>query len=354
MTIDHFYEEHGKSATLMCPLCLQIFVAANRQDGALSGNVNAFLEHLKEHKQSKQQKTCNRCKLVFLTMGSLRVHLFMDHGSGFEQKGQLQPISKSNTNIARPKPKVPPTAMETFIRIVEPVNKLTLDVPNGRMCLECGQDFDSSNHIIGRVQCPVCQLQTYCLPSILEHTHKCSLLPPKVKLDGEFHCVCEFSSGDAIALIRHMIACERKSAYPSVELAKENTKEDGVMDSLGLVRTGEDEEGGEGAGDEGNADVETQGEVSVEGGEAAAAEEMQVTVNTDGVPVETSAREGQIAAEMDTTESYINPEDYNPTMSLVDLAPTPSVIVQHMPEPVRDDYQVSGVEGLRDAKGIEN
>lgn len=48
--------------------------------------------------------------------------------------------------------------------------------------------------------------------------------------------------------------------------------------------------------------------------------------------------------EMDATDSFIAEEEFNPNMSLVDLAPTPSVIVQHMPDGVRDDYQVSGIE----------
>lgn len=319
MTMDHFYEEHGKSATLMCPMCMQIFVCANRQDGALPENVNAFLNHLKEHKNnSKLQKPCNRCKLVFPTMGQLRVHLFMDHGHAFDAK-QLQPISKSHTNIQRPKPKVPMTGMETFIRVVQLVDKLTLDVPNGKMCLECGQDYDSANHIIGQVQCPLCHLLSYCLPFMLEHTHKCSLLPPKVKLDQEYHCVCEFVSSDAVALTRHLISCERKTAYTSAELAKANIHEDTVLEGVGLMRT------------EGEAEAvvqDAQEETVVE----EPPQEMEVLEQVSGD-----------VGEMDVTEGFMTTDDdYNPNISLADLAPTPSVIVQHMPEAVRDDYQVGG------------
>lgn len=353
MTIDHFYEEHGKSATLMCPLCLQIFVCANREDGALAQNVGAFLAHLREHR-GKGVKQCNRCRLQFATMGQLRVHLFMDHGSGFGQTKQLQPISKANTNIPRPKTKVPPTGMETFLRVVEPVDKLTLDVPNGRMCLECGQDFDTTNHIVGRVQCPVCMLQTYCLPFALEHTHRCTLLPRKVLLGQEYYCVCEFSTNEASTLARHMVSCERKTAYVSVEAARENTKQTGVLDGLGLVATeghaeedssmnvtNEVEEGEDGEmATTAAGDGEVGGEVPVDGEEVQeeATQHMDVTTE-EGGGLEAPLVDG--GGDMgDNTQNYMAPEDYNPNLSLVDLAPTPSVIVQHMPESaVRDDYQ---------------
>lgn len=334
MTIDHFYEEHGRSATLLCPICMQIFVCANRQDGALQQNVTAFLEHLREHREPKGQKQCSRCRLTFSKMGQLRVHLFLDHGSGYGQTSQLQAISKTNMNIPRPKTKVPPAGVETFLRIVEAIPPgLVLDVPNGRMCLECGQDFDTTNHIIGRVQCPVCHWQTYCLPTALEHTHRCSLLPPKVALEQEFFCVCEFSTTDAIALTRHMIVCERRSAYPSVEMAKENVLAEGVLDGLGLMRTGDGEEsmGGDESGVVEQQQVEEEQDVVIEqGGE----EQPQIEEGEEEV----------IEGGDEITETFMTPEEYNSNMSLVDLAPTPSVIVQHMPEVVAD-YQVSGGRG---------
>lgn len=337
MTVDHFYEEHGKSATLLCPFCMQIFVCANRQEGVLDGNVNAFLQHLRLHKQSRTQKQCNRCRLTFTNMGQLRVHLFMDHGQMFARQGekgsgQLQPISKSHTSIPRPKPKVPPAGMETFLRVLDSAQKLTLDVPNGKMCLECGLDYDTPNHIIGLVQCPVCGLQTHCLPFALEHTNKCSPLPQKRVMEQEYYCVCEYSTKDAVALIKHMVNCDRKSAYASVEQAQMNTFKEGVLDGLGLMRT-----------EDGPADDGQHKEVE---GEAEAAEEEQQPQEVEQSSVSAvTEMEGQDGSGTQATttgdgESFISPEDYNPNLSLADLAPTPSVIVQHMPEAMRDDYQV--------------
>lgn len=322
MTLDHFYEEHAKSATLMCPMCLQIFVCANRVDGTLAQNVNAFLLHLKEHRSAKKTRACSRCSLQFMCMGKLRAHLLLDHGSGFAHTNQLQPISKSTTSILKPTTKLPPSRLSTIVRVVESAEKLTLDVPNGRMCLECGQDFDQNNHVMGLLQCLTCSMQTYCLPSLLNHTDKCviSMAPAKNLLDREYHCVCEFSSKDATALIRHMTMCERKSVYVSAEEAQLNVKVDGVLDGLGLIKNSEE-------------GVVT-GQQETDGTQAVVEETTEMEVTPELVEQEGSMME-QIE---DNTDGFMSPDGYNPNLSLADLAPaTPSVIVQHMPDV--QDYQ---------------
>lgn len=145
--------------------------------------------------------------------------------------------------------------------------------------------------------------------------------------------MCEFSTTDAIALTRHMIVCERRSAYPSVEMAKENVLAEGVLDGLGLMRTGDGEEsmGGDESGVVEQQQVEEEQDVVIEqGGE----EQPQIEEGEEEV----------IEGGDEITETFMTPEEYNSNMSLVDLAPTPSVIVQHMPEVVAD-YQVSGGRG---------
>jgi len=98
------------------------------------------------------------------------------------------------------------------------------------------------------MKCHKCNYQSTCLPSILEHASNCtgSSLPENLMLsplDKEMHCICGFSCSEGYTLATHLARCDRRSAYPSVEAAQENTVKRNMLDMLGLVRR--DNEGDE-------------------------------------------------------------------------------------------------------------
>lgn len=83
---------------------------------------------------------------------------------------------------------------------------LSLIIPNGQMCLECGDDFEESNHIRSITKCAKCKYQTACSRAILDHTTRCNFTvkssepPAPYPLDKEWFCICGYSSSEGIFL----------------------------------------------------------------------------------------------------------------------------------------------------------
>lgn len=74
-------------------------------------------------------------------------------------------------------------------------------MPNGQICLECGDDFQESNHIRNVAKCAKCKYQTACSRAILEHISNCNgesnvdTMPPH-PLGSEMFCICGYSSSE--------------------------------------------------------------------------------------------------------------------------------------------------------------
>uniref|UniRef100_A0A182NQZ6 C2H2-type domain-containing protein n=1 Tax=Anopheles dirus TaxID=7168 RepID=A0A182NQZ6_9DIPT len=256
--VEHFYEKHKGSGLLQCPFCLKMVcvyrdvpdtVTNSDQSGALVKNVAHFLSHLRRHMDKTSAKRCNKCALSFFTKGEHKFHTTFDHVANRAEPSVLA-IVEPSVQIERPKKKVTIQKDSTMYRIIKPWNKVILNTQNGCICLECGNDFEQFNHMIGRVKCLKCPYQTDCLRSMLNHVVSCSPLAlapadqyPKAMMSQEMHCKCGFSSFDGYALARHLVACGRFGAvYTSVEAAQANVTERSMLDMLGLVRRDEDEE----------------------------------------------------------------------------------------------------------------
>lgn len=102
-TIDHFYNDHTASGTLMCPYCLRttVVVANNTQ---LTANITDYLEHLKAHFSQENGGTrCQRCALSFIHKGASKVHQMFDHNSAKALQSSLRECCKNSVSIAKPK-----------------------------------------------------------------------------------------------------------------------------------------------------------------------------------------------------------------------------------------------------------
>ncbi|XP_058825557.1 uncharacterized protein LOC131685687 [Topomyia yanbarensis] len=330
LTIDHFYEKHNRSGLIQCPFCLKMVLVCNA-DGPIAENVSDFMKHLKAHFNKALAKKCPKCALNFITRGALKVHGLFAHVIT-KSFGSIKPITKSLTNIAKPKHKAVVQKELTTFKTLESYASLTLNMACGKICLECDGDFDEDNHIMGILKCLKCTYKTACLPSMVGHTSSCNPNAASdyavFQLDAEMHCICGFSSSDGNALARHLVTCDRKSVYLTVEACQENTVKRNMLDMLGLVRR--DDEGGEEVLEQGSAAVEDNE------GEAPAAEQQ---AGFSG---------GNTSVAYDPSQSLYNiagtgNEQFNTQLSLDDLGP-PSVLAQQQQDTdrtpqLKDDYQ---------------
>lgn len=74
-------------------------------------------------------------------------------------------------------------------------------LPNGRRCLECGDDFQETNHIRSVSKCAKCKYQSACSRAILDHISNCngeSNLDAMIScsLGAEMFCICGYSSSE--------------------------------------------------------------------------------------------------------------------------------------------------------------
>uniref|UniRef100_A0A182QIB5 C2H2-type domain-containing protein n=1 Tax=Anopheles farauti TaxID=69004 RepID=A0A182QIB5_9DIPT len=250
-TIEHFYQQHKGTSLLQCPFCLKMACAYRNDSTALVQNVANFLNHLRSHMDKTSSKRCNKCALSFFTKGEHKFHTIYNHFAN-RADSTVKEIVKPAVHIEKPKKKVNIQKDATMFRVIKSWSKVVLNMQNGCICLECGNDFDQFNHMIGRVKCLKCPFQTDCLQSMLNHVVSCTSLSlasakqhPKATMSQEMHCKCGFSSFDGYALARHLVACGRHGAvYSSVEAAQANVTERSMLDMLGLVRRDEEGENG--------------------------------------------------------------------------------------------------------------
>jgi hypothetical protein len=132
------------------------------------------------------------------------------------------------------------------------------------------------------------------------------------------------------ALARHLVNCERRSAYPTVEAAQDNTVKRNMLDMLGLVRREDDndstvDETEEGAanksGQEGDEQTgETTGDAAEGNAEVAEFNAGEQSSEQQEQTQESALQNsGDAAVEMETNDQY------STQLSLDDLAP-PSVL----------------------------
>lgn len=74
-------------------------------------------------------------------------------------------------------------------------------IPNGLICLECGDDFQESNHIRSVSKCAKCKYQSACSRAILEHISSCNGesnidTMTACPLGSEMFCICGYSSSE--------------------------------------------------------------------------------------------------------------------------------------------------------------
>lgn len=82
---------------------------------------------------------------------------------------------------------------------------------------------------------------------MFQHTSDCSGTTGtkdvmEMPLPNEMHCICGFSTANGNNMAHHLASCGQKSAYPSLQVAQENTVKRNMLDMLGLVKR--DGEGG--------------------------------------------------------------------------------------------------------------
>ncbi|XP_055539960.1 uncharacterized protein LOC129726840 [Wyeomyia smithii] len=341
LTIDHFYKKHNSSGLIQCPFCLKMTLVCNA-DGPIAENVTDFMKHMKAHFNKTLAKKCSKCALNFITRGALKVHGLFAHVIT-KPSPSIKPITKSVTSIPKPKHKAVVQKELTTFKTLEPYGGVTLNMACGKICLECDSDFDEDNHIIGLLKCLKCTYKTACLPSMVSHTSSCN--PNSTadytlsQLDTEMHCICGFSSSDGNALARHLVTCDRKSVYPTVEACQENTVKRNMLDMLGLVRR--DDEGSEEGTSEQSPTAASAGAaaVSTGGNEGEATTEQQQQPGFSG---------SNTSIAYDPSQSLYNiagtgNEQFNTQLSLDDLGP-PSVLAQQQQETdrtpqLKDDYQ---------------
>uniref|UniRef100_A0A1B0C999 C2H2-type domain-containing protein n=2 Tax=Lutzomyia longipalpis TaxID=7200 RepID=A0A1B0C999_LUTLO len=235
-TIDHFYAKHKLSAMLQCPFCLKIYLAATAEE-TLYANVLGYLKHLRQHMLKTATKKCGRCSLGFVSKSAHKLHQLYAHVSHAWHQNELLPVNKGITNITKPKAK----ADVAPVRPANPnpsLDGVSMYIPNGRHCLECDYDFEEENHIVGLMKCSKCnKYQTCCLRALMDHYTLCSSPPQSAApLGADVVCVCGFAGNDGNVVASHMVVCERKSVYATVEEANENTVKRNMLDMLDLVR----------------------------------------------------------------------------------------------------------------------
>ncbi|XP_055606963.1 uncharacterized protein LOC129754765 [Uranotaenia lowii] len=340
LTVDHFYKKHNQSGLIQCPFCLKMALVCNG-DGPIAENVSDFMKHMKAHFNKAIAKKCAKCALTFISRGPMKMHGLFEHVITKLESG-VKSITKTLTNIPKPKHKPVVQKELTTFKTLESYGNLVLNMSCGKICLECDSDFDEDNHIIGLLKCLKCTYKTACLTSMIGHTTSCnpnSIADYSVsQLDVEMHCICGFSSSDGNALARHLVTCDRKSVYPTVEACQENTVKRNMLDMLGLVRR--DDETDEAVTENQSSGQDNQPEVQTE----------QQSVPGEGTDQQQHnagySGDAGTSVAYDPSQSLYNiagtgNEQFNTQLSLDDLGP-PSVLAQQENDrtpQLKDDYQ---------------
>ncbi|EFA04153.1 uncharacterized protein row [Tribolium castaneum] len=238
--VDHFYQQHDRGTTIQCPFCLKstTIYSGGRN---ISQNMNYFIQHLQKHQKKQLAKRCGKCTLWFIQKEFLKDHQIKMHASQRGKPGLVPAFAPRNGVM------VPKSKMDKWPDDAKVINFSTLyfNVNKNLNCKECGQSLSSPKHFASFDSCqnPNCQFSTCCTTAMQNHVAKCKFLNSKLpaeKLPYEMFCICGYSDTDGNMLAKHLAICERKSAYPSQEAAKEATVTHSMLDVLGLVRKPEE------------------------------------------------------------------------------------------------------------------
>lgn len=188
----------------------------------------------------------------------------------------------------------------------------------------------------GLMKCHKCKYHTCCLRAMMEHSSVCLGVNLEASatcnLDTEMHCICGFSSSEGNALARHLATCDRRTVYPSVEAAQENTVKRNMLDVLELVRRDDDE-------DESDDLLQP---VSESRGANARAESDDEN-NAGGSSADLPPPPAPIGYAADEAIDTSDPQQFNTQLSLDDLAPAsvaPQPETDRTPQ-LSDEYQVN-------------
>ncbi|XP_044267010.1 uncharacterized protein LOC123012884 [Tribolium madens] len=238
--VDHFYQQHDHGTTIQCPFCLKstTIYSGGRN---ISQNMNYFIQHLQKHQKKQLAKRCGRCTLWFIQKEFLKDHQIKMHVSQRGKQGLVPAFAPRNGVM------VPKSKMDKWPDDAKVINFSTLyfNVNKNLNCKECGQSLSTAKHFASFDSCqnPNCQFSTCCTTAMQDHVAKCKFLNSKLpaeKLPYEMFCICGYSDIDGNMMARHLAICERKSAYPSKDAAKEATVTHSMLDVLGLVRKPEE------------------------------------------------------------------------------------------------------------------
>lgn len=236
--IDHFYDKHDGANTIQCPFCLKSTTIAS-SGRMITQNLNFFLQHLQKHQKKSVAKKCNKCALWFVQKDALKDHAKMHETQ--RRKAGFQPWRLDAQSINVPKSSNEEPIEEEDVDL----SKLLIHVANNLRCKECGVQISSGGHFPSVLSCENenCQYVTCCSQAMMNHSSDCKdygvNLPP-LDLPRTMYCVCSYSSSDGNRMAKHLSVCERKSAYPSLDVAKSATVTHSMLDVLGLVRRPEE------------------------------------------------------------------------------------------------------------------
>ncbi|CAH1368360.1 unnamed protein product [Tenebrio molitor] len=236
MAVDHFYQHHDQGTTIQCPFCLKstTIYSGGRN---ISQNMNYFIQHLQKHQKKHLAKRCGRCTLWFIQKEFLKDHQTKMHISQRGKHGLVPCFAPRNGVM------VPKSRMDKCPDDAKVINFSALHFNVGKIlnCKECDKPLSTPKHFASFECCqnPNCQYATCCSASMQEHVVKCKFLNSKLpaeKLPYELFCICGYSDIYGNLMAKHLAICERKSAYPSREAAKDATVTHSMLDVLGLVR----------------------------------------------------------------------------------------------------------------------
>ncbi|XP_013100238.1 uncharacterized protein LOC106082337 [Stomoxys calcitrans] len=245
--IRHYYEDHKRHNFLQCPHCLDIYRFAYKGQVNQS-NIENYYMHLRQHMGKKDPNLrCTKCSLSFLDRGALKQHISNHHSSLLKNSSNVRKLLKNSMLI--PPPKVRSHHKEPLPFTVQSKLGEFFAFIDGSICAECNMEILNEHHFTGNLKCNKCNFKTSCERAMFQHTNDCSG-PSGAKdvmempLPNEMHCICGFSTANGNNMAYHLATCGQKSAYPTLQMAQENTVKRNMLDMLGLVKR-DGEPGGE-------------------------------------------------------------------------------------------------------------
>ncbi|XP_037949538.1 uncharacterized protein LOC119680674 [Teleopsis dalmanni] len=237
--VRHFYDDHKNQNFLQCPFCLDIFRFSYK--GKINmNNIDNYYMHLRQHVSRKEpQMRCQKCALSFINKGALKQHSSNHHVS-FTKNPQNVRLLLNNSLLISP-PKVRTHHREPQPFTIQKKFGEVCTLIEGSICVECNSEIINDEHYSVFMKCNKCNYKTCCERAIFDHCVGCNGTngigdEMELPLPNEMHCICGFSTAIGNKMAHHLATCGQKSAYPTVELAQENTVKRNMLDMLGLVR----------------------------------------------------------------------------------------------------------------------